>query len=79
MPEEEKIVIGMNRPLWSEFKSQISGYGYVGCACGDMLSTVQGIHEHWQQGHFDTPVYCTRQELIKAKLEQIEERRRRPL
>lgn len=86
MPEEEKIVIAMSRPPFppdTKYTDPETGeikYGAVLiCPCGHHLWYRETVFQHWQMGHFDTPVYCTRQELIEAKLKQIEERRNRPL
>ena len=50
----EKIFIGMHRPTWEQISS---GGGYIQCSCGVVLQTVGATREHWQLGHFDTPVY----------------------
>lgn len=45
---------GTYRPSWEE----VSRWpGYIFCACGQTLQTVQGVHEHWQLGHFDRQLY----------------------
>lgn len=46
----------MYRQNWQEFWNMMSG-GWVACNCGVTLQTQQGVREHWQLGHFDTPVY----------------------
>lgn len=28
---------------------------YVMCQCGNVLQTIEAIHEHWRLGHFDYP------------------------
>ena len=59
----DKIVKGMFRPLWEDiappilevYKGEIMGH--MLCGCGDILATHREVREHWQDGHFDTPVY----------------------
>jgi len=53
MKQEEKNCIGMFRPLWEDIKLG----GYVQCSCEQVLQTVEQSREHWQLGHFDTPIY----------------------
>jgi hypothetical protein len=50
----EQVCVGMFRPRWD---SMPVGKGYVQCACGTMIQTQVGLRDHWQLGHFDTPVY----------------------
>jgi hypothetical protein len=52
----QQNVKGMFRPLWEDFYKSVGG-GYVPCSCGAILQTQQAVREHWQLGHFDTPVY----------------------
>lgn len=49
--KEERIFKGMFRPEWK------TPQGYILCTCGTMLQNQQITREHWQMGHFDTPVY----------------------
>ena len=50
-----KIILGMFRPDWWEFYANIRAN--VLCSCGLTLSCQSHVRDHWQQGHFDTPVY----------------------
>ena len=50
----EKVFKGMFRPDWDAFYSKVRGY--IDCNCGSILQTRQMTREHWQLGHFDTPV-----------------------
>lgn len=54
MEKKQKIYIGMFRPPWEKITT---GGGFIQCNCGSIIQTIQGTREHWQQGHFDTPVY----------------------
>jgi hypothetical protein len=55
VPESDlKICIGMFRPEWSAIAV---GKGLIMCNCRQVLHTVEATREHWQMGHFDTPVY----------------------
>jgi len=51
---KEKILKGMFRPAWDKVSNPI---GYVICACGQTLQNQETIRQHWQDGHYDTPVY----------------------
>lgn len=44
-----------------------------------MLQTMEALFAHYQMGHFDIPVYATREEMIREKLKMWEERRARRL
>jgi len=50
-----KITVGTFRPEWTGFYSKVKGY--LICNCGSTLQTQQAVRQHWQDGHFDTPVY----------------------
>jgi len=43
----------MFRPRWEDIKLR----GYIQCSCGVVLQTQEAVREHWQRGHFDTPLY----------------------
>lgn len=51
---KEKILKGMFRPAWDKVSNPV---GYVLCACGQTLQNQEAIRQHWQDGHYDTPVY----------------------
>jgi hypothetical protein len=60
--ETKEIFIGMFRPRWEDVvqwpnthKGEVMGH--IQCSCGHVLQSVEGTREHWQMGHFDTPVY----------------------
>jgi hypothetical protein len=76
--EEDKILLGHTRPDFEEMYRKICPAVLV-CACGQHLFSREGCYQHWQMGHCDTPVYATRDEMIKAKLNQLQERRARAL
>lgn len=52
----ERVLVGMMRPEWGAFREKAL-LGYVLCTCGKALETGLDVREHWQQGHFDKPVY----------------------
>lgn len=66
---EEKILVGMCRPGWEEFIAGVNGY--LVCSCRVILSSIQETRKHWQDGHFDYPVYATKEELLKAMSEKL--------
>lgn len=49
--EVKKILIGQFRP------SLIDPTGIVVCPCGSFLEYREALLNHWQSGHFDTPVF----------------------
>jgi len=63
--EQKKIYVGMFRPPWENVST---GGGYIMCTCGSILQTVQSTREHWQMGHFDTPVYKNVDEILKEEM-----------
>ena len=73
---EEKILLGMsrtteppdNRYVDSEGKVQYADI--VVCGCGHHLWTRESTYEHWKQGHFDTPVYATKEEMLNKMAER---------
>lgn len=54
MKIERKILKGMFRPTWDKVSNPM---GYVSCTCGHILQNQEAIRQHWQDGHYDTPVY----------------------
>ncbi len=56
----DQILIGMNRPA-----APPDFGGVIACGCGDALHTRGAIFSHWQMGHFDSPVYATREEALE--------------
>jgi hypothetical protein len=52
--KNKKIVIGMFRPLWEDVANVD---GFTECSCGHILQTLEALRDHWQLGHFDTPIY----------------------
>ena len=58
---EDLIYLGKKRPDWP---LPCLGKGYVMCQCGTILELVEQIYSHWQSGHFDTPVYCTKDKMM---------------
>ncbi len=58
---KNKICIGMHRPLWEDLLltiGSVQGVSIISCSCGSSLESFQSLREHWQMGHFDTPVYA---------------------
>ncbi len=59
----KKIFKGMFRPLWEDIEPRMPMVydgeimGHRLCSCGRILTTREAVREHWQFGHFDTPVY----------------------
>jgi len=49
-----KIFVGMFRPRWEDITNM---KGYIQCSCGLTIQLMPTLREHWQLGHFDTPVY----------------------
>lgn len=66
---EEKIILGTNRPLFEEIMKNVTGY--IACSCGSVLQTRQSSFEHWQLGHWDYPVYATKEEVLNKVAEKI--------
>lgn len=70
MGKTKKITIGTFRPLWEEILKRMS----TSCPrCQKSFVSSSGpwyaeIHECWQRGHFDTPVY---QEVTPAFPEKV--------
>lgn len=65
----EKIRLGSNRPFFHDFMQNVNGY--ILCPCGSMLQTRQSSFEHWQLGHFDIPVYATKEEVLDKLAEKL--------
>lgn len=75
---DERVFLGMMRP------PEPPDTGYIDketgekryadllmCSCNAPLRFQQVVREHWTAGHFDTPVYATRQEIIDRVAEKI--------
>ena len=66
----ERVLLGMMRtpqPPGVEYireDGSVSYCDFVLCPCGDELWDQKQRIEHWLQGHFDEPVYATKQEMI---------------
>lgn len=58
-----RILVGMMRPpappdtRYVDSAGQVKFADILLCACGAHLWTREGVREHWQMGHMDTPVY----------------------
>lgn len=72
----EQIIAGMKRPLWPEMTKC---HGITYCNCGELLQTQPAIREHWQQGHFDVPVYTFIQTRPNPYPESKPETQKKPL
>lgn len=75
---ENRIFLGMLRPpeppktKYVDEKTGETKYAdVIVCSCGAHLRFAQGGREHWAAGHFDTPVYATRDEIIDKVAEKI--------
>ena len=66
---EDRILLGMHRPDFNEFMKDIRGN--IQCICGSLLSFRQGTFDHWQMGHFDYPVYATKEEVMEKLAEKL--------
>lgn len=72
MTKEPKIFIGVERKPLNYYQSLNAN---ICCPCGQIIFTQEGTIWHWQNGHFDHPVYLSideyleRQEKIKRKLD----------
>ena len=64
---EDLIFLGNTRPQWP---LDCIGKGYVMCQCSQILQTIDAVYGHWKLGHFDTPVYCSKEEMINRKLKE---------
>jgi hypothetical protein len=52
-----RLYVGMHRPPMMS-----SPGGYIMCSCAQVLQTVDQYRDHWQQGHFDQPMYEVKEE-----------------
>ena len=68
---EERILLGMMRPLQSPADTLPVGNYVVRCPCGMDLWARESVQKHWMLGHFDTPVYATREEILEKVVERI--------
>ena len=75
---EERILLGHNRPLQppdTKYTDPETGevrYAAVlQCTCGYGLWTREGIRDHWQRGCFDVPVYATKEEVLAARVKEM--------
>jgi len=60
----------MTRPDWENLLQQTAG-SYVSCRCGDILKTIDEVHDHWQRGHFDSKDARTAIRLLFDPLERL--------
>ena len=72
---DEKVLIGMMRsplPPDGVFLNKETGKmeqaGIIICPCGHMLQCRETVFSHWQQGHFDTPIYATKDEILEKMM-----------
>jgi hypothetical protein len=77
----EKILLGMSRsPQPPDTKyidpktGQISYAEILVCTCGAHLRFKETVYEHWIKGHFDTPVYTTKEEMMDRIIEKNSQR-----
>jgi len=60
---EEKIIDPTKHKFIGMFRTPSQPYSpgadVYNCPCGWNLETVNGVHEHWSKGHFDTPQYVS--------------------
>ena len=71
-PNRRMIIAWERPPVPPDTKYQdsngVTRYATVmTCTCGTQLWHVEGVRAHWQMGHFDSPVYATRAEIIAAR------------
>lgn len=57
---DDRILLGMHRPTWGD----VNGKTCPGCGRHPYF-TVES-RDCWLSGHYDTPVYATRQEVLEA-------------
>jgi hypothetical protein len=69
----DNIFPGMSRPpvppttAYVDTEGVVRYAGILVCPCGQHLRYKEGVREHWSQGHFDTPIYASRAEMLQAK------------
>jgi len=67
---EDRILLGVTRPPQPPDTKYIDKDGKMKfvdvmlCPCGHSLWSREQIRAHWHQGHFDTPVYAARDEVL---------------
>lgn len=71
---DTRILLGMSRPLNPPDTRHTDAEGIVTysavlvCTCGAHLWDFEAVREHWQRGHFDVPVYATKEEMMDRAL-----------
>lgn len=77
---DDRIFLGYHRspnPPTTKYRDQDTGEikfaDVMQCPCGQSLWTLEAIREHWSLGHFDTPIYATREEVIEKFAERIKD------
>ena len=75
---DERIFLGMTRPpqppdtKYVDKETGETKYAEIlMCSCEQPLRFRSSVQEHWLAGHFDTPVYATREEIIEKVAEKI--------
>ena len=81
---DDRILLGMHRPEWIEIvkqdrsrliKDRVNSCPGCGCNFEAVASRIHTSCETvrrtcWQNGHFDTPVYATREEVLDRMARQ---------
>lgn len=53
---QEEVFVGWFKPDIRGLYEQLSKEGKLMCPCGRAVNSNRYVFEHWQLGHFDTPV-----------------------
>ena len=73
---DDKILLGLSRlpeppdTKYIDEDGKVQFAEILRCPCGHDLWYREAVAEHWRMGHFDTPIYATRQEMIDRALEK---------
>ncbi len=64
-PGHAKLIGQWREPSFRNLCTALLGEDYakgfvtldLTCRCGDKIRSIQDMHDHWQHGHFDVPIY----------------------
>ena len=78
--DDTKILLGMMRPptppstaYTDKDTGEIRYVDFVLCPCGEELWNTSKVMMHWNQGHFDKPVYATKEEMMDRLMGRLME------
>lgn len=77
---ETHVYIGVFRPPWDEVKQLERQIVTNGCRCGCSFACpyviqFDKLHEHYDRGCFDEPVYKTHEEMMRVIARELQEKR----